>query len=142
VVETRPKAVTVVAAFLFIATAIALVVGESLLFPNRLLDRLWELNKPAAAAFRSMGRIAGVPLVLLGVGTFAAALGLLRRRRWAWWFAVILFAINGIGDLVSLVATGDWVRSASGVVISSAFLWTLCARRVRLHFERSNPQRC
>src|SRR5258708_7907556 len=140
--EPRPRAVVLVAAFLFFATAIALVVSESLLFPNPLLDRIWELNKPAAAVFRSFGRIAGVPLVLLGVGTFAAALGLLRRRRWAWWFAVILFAINGIGDLVSLVATGDWVRSASGIVVSSAFLSTLCARRVRLHFERSNPQRC
>jgi hypothetical protein len=142
VAETRPKAVTVVASFLFIATVIALVVGEALLFPNRLLDRLWELNKPAEVAFRQMGRIAGVPLLLLGVGTFAAAIGLVRRKVWAWRFAVLLFAANGIGDLVSFIVTGDWLRSASGTVISSAFLWTLCARRVRLHFERSNPQRC
>jgi len=40
-----------VAAFLFVATVIAAVVGISLLFPNRLMDRLWELNKPGAALF-------------------------------------------------------------------------------------------
>jgi len=37
----------VVAGFLFVATGIAFVVGGSLLFPNLLMDRLWELNKPA-----------------------------------------------------------------------------------------------
>jgi hypothetical protein len=128
--------------FLFIATVIALIVGESLLFPNPLLDRMWEWNTPAAAAFRSLRRIAGIPLALLGVGTPVSAIGLIRAKAWAWRFAVLLFAANGIGDLVNFVATGDWLRSASGVVISSAFLWTLCARRVRLHFEWSNPQRC
>jgi hypothetical protein len=71
---------------------------------------------------------------LLSVGTFCAAIGLLRRRRWAWWFAVILFAINGAGDLVSFVVTGDWLRSASGVVISLAFVWSLVGKRVRIWF--------
>lgn len=120
--KPRPKAVTVVAVFLFFATIIAVVVGASLLFPNPLLDWLWELNRPAEAVFRSFGRIAGVALILLGLATFAAARGLLRRDLWAWWFAIILFTVNGIGDLVSFVATGDWLRSASGVVISSVFI--------------------
>ena len=48
-IERRPRAVPVVAAFLFVATVIAAVVGMSLLFPNRLMDRLGELNKPGAA---------------------------------------------------------------------------------------------
>jgi hypothetical protein len=134
--EPRPKAVVVIATFLFIATGIALVVGESLLFPNPLLDRMWEFNEPAAAAFHGMGRISGLPLVLLGVGTCSAAVGLLRGRVWAWWFAVILFAVDGIGDVVSFIVTGDWLKSASGIAISSVFLWTLCDRRVRLYLNR------
>jgi hypothetical protein len=80
-----------VAAFLFAATAIAAVVGFSLIWPNALLDRLWELNKPGAAAFRALGgRISGTALLLLGAGTLAAGIGLLERKRWAWWFAVVL----------------------------------------------------
>jgi hypothetical protein len=135
---SRPTAVTIIAIFLFVATGAAFIVGTSLLFPNSLMDRLWQLNPPAEAAFRAMGRISSVPLLLLGVGTFAAGLGLLHARKWAWWFAVILFAINGAGDLVSFVATGDWLRSASGVVISSAFLWSLIGRRVRMWFSTNS----
>lgn len=125
-----------VSAFLFIATVIATVVGVSLLFPNTLMDRLWELNKTGSAAFRALGWVSGVMLLLLGVGTFAAANGLLKGRKWAWWFAVVLFAIDGSGDLVSLILTRDWVRGVSGVLISSAFLYSLGRSRVRQYFDR------
>lgn len=125
-----------VAAFLFAATVIALVVAVSLLFPNALLDRLWELNKPGAAVFRALGRVSGLFLPALGAGTFAAAFGLLHGRPWAWWFAVVLFAIDGCGDAIGWFLTGDWLRSASGVAISSAFLYALSRPRVRRYFTR------
>jgi hypothetical protein len=135
--EQRPRAVPILAAFLFAAAGIAAVVGASLLFPNALLDRLWEFNKPAAAGFRALGRTAGVLLLLLGGATLAAALGLLQRKMWAWWFAVVLFATNGAGDVVSLIVTRDWPRSASGIVISSAFLYALSSSRVKRYFKLS-----
>jgi len=50
-VNARPVAITVVTCFLYLATAIAAVIGISLLFPNALLDRLWELNPAGAALF-------------------------------------------------------------------------------------------
>lgn len=131
----RPKTVPIVAGFLFAATAIAAVTGSSLLFPGTLLDRLWELNKPGAAAFRALGSISGILLLLLGAGTFSAAAGLLRRKQWAWWFAVVLFAINGFGDVVSLVVTGDWLRSVSGAAIAGAFLYALGRYPVRRYFK-------
>ena len=125
------------AAFLFAATTIAAVVGVSLIWPNALLDRLWELNKAGAAAFRALGgRISGTALLLLGAGTLAAGAGLLQRKTWAWWFAVVLFAINGAGDVVSLVVTGDWLRSVSGMVICSAFLYALSRSCVRSYFRQ------
>jgi hypothetical protein len=135
--EQRPKTVPIVAAFLFAATAVAAVVSASLLFPGTLLDRLWELNKPGAAAFRALGRLSGVLLLVLGVGTSAAAVGLLQDREWAWWFAIALFAINGCGDVVSFFVTRDLWRSGSGALISSTFLYSLSRRRVRLYFERA-----
>jgi len=110
-----------VAAFLFMATVIAVTVGISLLFPNRLMDRLWELNKPGAAMFRSIGRISGVFLLVLGVATASAAHGLVRRKQWAWWFAVVLFVVDGSGDVVSLFVTGDWLKSVTGVIITQCF---------------------
>ena len=132
----RPKTVPIVAAFLFAAAAIATVVGVSLLFPNALLDRLWELNKPGAAAFRAMGRISGVLLLAIGAGTAAAGRGLLRGRRWAWWFAVALFIINGCGDVVGLIATGDWLRSGAGVAVAAVCLYALTRPRTRQYFRQ------
>jgi len=127
----KPTAVLVVVVFLFLAAAIALLVGASLLFPNPTMDWLWQLNRPAEKAFRALGPASGILLLLLGIALFRAATGLLHGKRWAWWFAVVLFALNGIGDVVSFMVTGDWLRSASGVMIALAFLWTLHRTEVR-----------
>jgi hypothetical protein len=124
--DQRPKAVPIAAAILFAAAVIAAVVAGSLLFPGTPLDRLWELNKPGAA---------GILLLLLGAAPFAVALGLLQRRRWAWWFAMCLFAVDASGDVVSLALTRDWLRSVSGVAISSAFLYSLTRYPVRRYFN-------
>jgi len=129
--EQRPAAVAIVASFLFAAAAIAAVVGCSLLFPGTLLDRLWNLNKPGAAAFRAMGRMAGVLLLGVGAAALASAFGLLRRLKWGWWLAV---ATNAAGEAASFVVTGDWARSALGILISCAFLYALARRPVRRYF--------
>jgi hypothetical protein len=130
-VPARPASITVVAGFLFLATVIALVVGFSVFFPNPLLDRLWRLNPSGEALFRSTGRISGVFLITLGCGTFAAALGLLRGRKWAWWFAVTLFAIDSAGNLVSYFLIHDPFRTIFGAIISLSFLSLLCTRKAR-----------
>jgi hypothetical protein len=41
---SRPKAIAIIAAFLFLATAMASFVGTSLLFPNPIVDRLLEFK--------------------------------------------------------------------------------------------------
>jgi len=133
----RPSAVGLVVAFLFLATLIAAFVGISLLVPNPWLDSLWRLNPAAEPVFRAMGGLAGALLVALGVGTCAAGVGLLRRRKWAWWFAVVLFAVNGCGDVVGFFLTRDFLRSGSGVVVAVAFLWALAS--VRKWFGISAP---
>jgi hypothetical protein len=127
-----------VAAFLFLAAAIAALVAVLLLFPNPRLDRIWEINKPGAA-IRSLGKAAGFLLLALGAAVFAAAIGLLRRKRWAWWFAACLFLVDASGDAVSLAVTGDWLRSAAGIAISGAFLFALTRPRVRRYFKPAAP---
>ena len=137
--RSRPKSIPIVAGFLFAATVIAAVVGISSLFPNPLMDRLWELNKLGAALFLSMGKIAGLLLLALSVGTFSAARGLLRGRRWAWWFAVVLFAVDACGDVVSYFLIGDAPRSLVGAAVSGCFLYLLVQRKVR-EWSGGSPQ--
>jgi len=132
----RPKTIVVIATFLFAATIVAFVVGESLLFPNTLLDSLWKFNPEGAALFHSIGRLSGLFLLALGVGTFFAALGLLRRQRWAWWFGVSLFAMDACGDIVSYFLTHDALRSLTGAIVSGTFLFFLCRDSVRGYFLR------
>jgi hypothetical protein len=127
----RPKTVPIVAAFLFAASVISLTVAATLLFPNTPFDRIWDLNKPAHSVFLTLGGGAAVLMVLLGAGTLTAGIGLLHRKRWAWWFAVVLLALNGCGDAVNWLVTGDWFRSAAGVLVCSIFLYSLCRWRVR-----------
>jgi hypothetical protein len=132
----RPGTIPVIATFLFVATIIAFITGESLLFPNALLDRMWKFNPQGAALFHSIGRISGVFLLALGVATFFAAVGLLRGQRWAWWFGVFLFGIDSCGNVVSYFLTHDALRSATGAIISATFLLFLCRQPVRSYFLR------
>ncbi len=132
----RPKPIVVIATFLFAATVVAFVVGESLLFPNTLLDKLWKFNPAGAALFHSVGRVSGVFLLALGVGTFFVALGLLRRQQWAWWFGVVLFAIDACGNIVSYFLTHDALRTLTGVIVSATFLFFLCRDSIRNYFLR------
>jgi len=68
-----------------------------------LLDHLWELNKPAAAAFREMGRVT-TAVAQCGDVCFrywpapTPTVGVVVR-------AVVIFVVNGIGDVVSLIVT-------------------------------------
>jgi hypothetical protein len=126
----------IVAGFLLVAAAMAVVVGTSLVFPSRVLERLWELNPAAAPAFHAHGRIFGCLLLALGLATFTAARGLLHGKRWAWWFAVLLFAVNGMGDVAGFFVTGDALRSISGVVIATVFLCALTRASVRQYFSQ------
>ena len=132
----RPKTIVVIAAFLFAATIVAFITGESLLFPNALLDYMWKFNPQGAALFHSIGRVSGVFLLALGVGTFFAALGLLRGQRWAWWFGVFLFGIESCGNVVSYFLTHDALRSGAGAIIAITFLLFLCRPLVRSYFLR------
>jgi hypothetical protein len=135
-VRHRPATIPIVAAFLFFATIIAFVVGVSLLFPNRLLDRLWKLNPEGAILFHSIGPVSGVFLLALAMGTLAAARGLLAGRRWAWRFSVALFAIDALGNIVSFFLIHDALRALTGAIISSTFLIALCGRAARRYFLR------
>jgi len=132
----KPISVAIVAAFLWIAMLIGLAVGAALLFPGTILDRMWVYNQPAHAAFHAAGRTSGVGFLVLGLVVGVTAGGLSGGRRWAWWLAILIFALNGIGDLFGLLATRDLLRSGSGLVIAVGFLAVLLRRNARVSFDQ------
>jgi hypothetical protein len=113
----RPAATTTTAArlvWLAIAAALGRWLAEGLLNPEMGLEGL--------------GWMAILPVVLVAAAGLAmAAQGLLRRRGWARWAAVVAFSLLGITALAGLVdwggallrsrADGRWPETAERVVV-------------------------
>jgi hypothetical protein len=134
---SKPVSVAIVAGFLWIAMLIALAVGVALLFPGTILDRMWAYNEPAHTAFQTAARILGIGFLIFGFVLGATALGLRSGRRWAWRLAILIFALNGVGDLFGLLATRNLLRGVSGLVIAIGFLAVLLRRDVRAFFDQA-----
>jgi hypothetical protein len=92
--------VVIVAVFLLAASVFAVVVLASLLVPGTALDGLWAMKPGSRTTFTGMGAGGGALLVGLAVVLVPTAVGLLRRRRWARWVAIVLLAANVVPDLV------------------------------------------
>src|SRR5262249_41222778 len=101
---------------------------------------LWNLNRPAYEQFETIGRPAGLFLYAVAIAATASGLGLLRRRKWAWWIAVLTFAVNCCGDLVSLFILGDWIKGFGGVAVSGTFIYLLTRRSVRDYLEPASSK--
>ena len=133
--KTRPKGISVVAIISFLAALVAVLVAVSILFPGTPLDVIWSLRNPFPAEFKDTlaGMLFGYFLLSLGVVGLCLVYGLVKGLRWAWWVAIAVFAVNGIGDAVS-VAQGN-ITGIAGIAIAAVFLFYLTRPSVRAFFE-------
>ena len=127
-----------VVVFLIFATLTAVFIGTLLFFPGQMLDWVWQLNPEGRAAFQSMGRLSSLLLFVVAAVAGGAAIGIRRRRKWGWRLAILLFSVNGLGDLVSLFVTGRILQGASGVLIAGLFLAYLLRTDVRQEFREQS----
>lgn len=130
----RPAEVIAIAVLMFAATVIALVVSFSLVFPGPALDRMWNLNLAAHAAFATQAGYAATILLLAGGLAAAAGAGLLSGRLWAWLLSIALFGVNALGDVVGLLLSRDWARGLAGILIDALLLFLLLRVKVRAFF--------
>jgi multisubunit Na+/H+ antiporter MnhF subunit len=130
----RPIGITGLSIFFIAGALISFLSFVSLLFPNSVLERMWQLNPRARDAFAYMGKWS---LVLMGVVCIActlSAIGLWRGRRWGYRLAFSILTINLIGDLTNAIL-GIEKRAAIGVPIALAILVYLRTKRVKEFFE-------
>lgn len=111
----------------------ALLAGTTMIFPGTVLDRAWRLNPVAYAQLAPLGPPVGIVFSLLAAVLAVAAIGWLRRRRWGWGLAVVIIAIQALGDLLNLLR-GDVLRGVVGVAVAGALLFYMTRRRVRTAF--------
>ena len=108
----HPVTPIVMGFFFAIATVIALVTGFSLLWPGSALDAMWRIKPEEHQQLLRAGLPAAVGFVGLAAIMAIASRGACLRRRWAWWLAMTIFIINGIGDAVR----GMFGAPAEGVI--------------------------
>src|SRR2546423_1402955 len=115
--------------FPFGACMCALTIGL-LLFPGSFLDSLWRLNPEAHAAFQRIGQLSILLMAMVGVACALAVTGLVRNARWGRWLAILILAVNLVGDLTNAFVRHD-LRTLIGVPIAGAMIFYL-ARRAEL----------
>lgn len=131
----RPKmpGFTAIGIFLFFGAIMASLAATTLLWRGTALDRLWDLNPTAYKQLAPLGGTVGILFLLLGAALTTAGIGWFRHRLWGWRLAVVIIAIQVLGDVVNCVR-GDLLRGGTGVVIAGALLLFLLRPRVRAAF--------
>jgi hypothetical protein len=124
---------TAVGIFLFFGATMASLASTTLLWRGTALDRIWELNPIAYKQLAPLGYPVGFLFLLLGAALATAGIGWFRRRVWGWRLAVIIVAIQFLGDVLNC-ARGDLLRGGIGVIIAGALLLFLLQRKIRATF--------
>jgi hypothetical protein len=127
---TKPPWFAALGIFLFFGATMASLGATTLLWRGTVLDRAWDLNPTAYGQLAPMGGKVGVLFLLLAAALAIAGIGWFRRRVWGWRLAVVIIAIQVLGDIVNCVR-GDWLRGGVGVVIAGALLLYLARPKIR-----------
>lgn len=109
----------------------------SLLFPGSILEPMWSLNPGARQGFKVMGAWAILLMGVVSMACAAAALGLLRGASWGHRLALLVLAVNLIGDIANVVL-GTQPKAIIGVPIVLALVGYLFTKRVRRYFSNEN----
>jgi len=133
-----PAALTALGIFLFFASLMAFLAGATLVWTGTILDRMWLLNPRAYQRLAPLGKLVGIPFLILSVMLALAATGWFKRRLWAWWLAVAIIATQILGDAVNLLL-GHLLEGATGVLIAGALLFYLLRPNIRSAFPATPP---
>jgi len=121
--------------FFALAAAITTVTGISLLSPGTTLDAMWRIKPTEHDQLLSVGASAFVGFFILAALMGMTSVGSFLRRRWAWWLAMSIFVMNGLGDAVRMVL-GAPIEGAVGVAVVTLILFWMSRRGVRDMFSR------
>ena len=124
---------TAVGIFLSFGSLIALLAGISLVWTGTVLDQIWRLNPSAYQHLAPLGKLVGIPFLILSALLGIAAVCWFQRRLWGWRLAVAIIATQVLGDAVNL-ALGHFLQGATGVLIAGALLLYLLRPQIRTAF--------
>lgn len=133
--ETRPLVVTLLIVLFVIGTVASLISVISLSFPGSFLEIVWRLNPHAREGFGRIGSWSVALMSVVCVTCLLTAIGLWRRLRWGYWFAIAMLLINLIGDTINVI-TGTERRAIIGIPIVLVLLIYLLRSKTREYFAQ------
>jgi hypothetical protein len=101
--------------------------GTSLVWPGKILDRMWEVNPRAYNQLAPCGKTAGIPFVLLGITLAFSGVGWFKRRVWGWRLVVIIIVTQVLANFVTALMGGVAV---------------FCGQRSELLFQPAKSRLC
>ncbi len=135
--RTRPAGITALSIFLLFGALMGFIAFVSLLFPGSFLEPMWRLNPRAREGFSSIGVWAVVLMCAVWVACASAAVGLWRGARWGYRLALMIFAINLLGDVANVIL-GTEPRAVVGIPVVIAIFVFLASKRVRRFFANTS----
>jgi hypothetical protein len=99
-----------------------------LMFRGVRFDVAWRLNPHAHETLSALGWRAPLLMGATSLACATATLGLWRCARWGLWIAIVILAINLIGDAGNAFFTGD-LRALIGLPVAGLMIWYLVSRR-------------
>lgn len=133
---TRPAGIIALTLLFLFGTVASFVSFVALVFPGSFLEPIWKVNPRAHEGFASMGRWAIVLMSVVCVACALTAVGLWRGARWGYWLAVVMLALNLLGDIAN-VLVGTERKALIGIPIVIVILIFLTSKRVRDFFVNS-----
>jgi len=124
----RPISIALISLFFVFGAFASGLAAFMLLLPSTPLDALWRLNPHARDGLAPMGLWAVFLMSVVCVACAATALGLWHRRRWGYWAAISILAINLLGDTINAIALRD-CRTLIGLPIAGFLIAYLLRKR-------------
>ena len=134
--KERPPGVIALVMLFAIGTVASFISAVSLSFPGSFLEPIWSLNPNARAGFTRIGSAAIVLMIAVCIACIFTTVGLWLARRWGYWLAVVMLAVNLCGDVVN-VTSGTEPRAIIGIPIAAGILAYLLRKRTKRHFSNS-----
>src|SRR5436305_6128643 len=110
----RPAGFTAIGVFFYFGAVMASYAAVTLLVPGTVLDRGWALNPVAHVQLLLLGRVMGVPFVILACALLMAGVGWFRRRGGGWMLGTGIIAVNLLDGLGNRLR-GEGAEGAGGV---------------------------
>lgn len=134
----RPTGVTVLAVLSVIAGVLSVFAGLALMALGAFFGAAGAAGDSAGLGIvAALGALAGVALLLYAVFAFLVAYGLFSRKRWAWYAALVLAALQILQGVASLVGL-EIVSAVLGLAIGGFIAWYLLSPPVQAWFGVSH----